>query len=163
MFSSTRKNVFAVQQQKTMQLQFQRKSRTNNSDQQKQLRFPFQLDSQFKTAAKHILDPPSPQSQKENVDLQLPFDNWAREEYGGVKMWVNKITGEVATQSPVELSGSSKGMLKRYPSKKHFLLEKQKTSRSSLINVTGRGMGTDCYDPSAMKELFDILDTIRNY
>jgi hypothetical protein len=133
---------------------------------------PMLLHSQFKTAARQILGPspppPTPTSSSvssENINCNIEFDvpeaNWIREEYGGVKMWVNVTTGEVAVNAPVDAcSSSKKSKLIRYPTKRHFRLEHQLTSKS-FIPVSGRGMGSDYYDPSAVKELFDILDHLQ--
>ena len=74
-------------------------------------------------------------------------DQWKREEYGGVKMWVNDITGDVSLDNPY-------GEGKSYPHQQQSdsLCRKFPKTRRSVTTIKS------LYDGREMEDLFKILD-----
>jgi hypothetical protein len=85
-------------------------------------------------------------------------EDWSREEYGGLKMWVHRTTGEVATEDPFrDNSLKFNPATKLYPSKDKLLQEHKRARRSLLLSRCGSAQDI-LYDHAEMEELFRNLD-----
>jgi hypothetical protein len=108
-------------------------------------------------------------------------EEWKREEYGGIKMWVNQFTGDVATENPFpstmipySFSKQKSSSAKHFTSTRNHALkefhQQKSKSRSLLAPITGvKGISKgnppiikmDSYDHSEMNELFRMLDDMK--
>jgi hypothetical protein len=86
-------------------------------------------------------------------------EDWSREQYGGLKMWVHRATGEVATEDPFrDNSLKFNPSTKLYSSKNQLLQEHKRTQRRSM-HLSRCGSAQDIlYDHAEMEELFHNLD-----
>lgn len=95
----------------------------------------------------------------------LKKEDWVEEYRAGVKLWVNKNTGEVTTVCPWAIEDDSKfpeessENQKPIPSDQNIRNSEERTSDDLVhFDENIQGTGALVYDNSAINELFDILD-----
>lgn len=145
-------------------------------------------NNEFRKIAKMIVNVIS----LENEVIQKKNNEWGREEFGGVKVWVNRENGDVSLDNPLQTlqtvhlksrrkssanlmnsgyrysiskNNLSEGISMKGKLKKRnssFPLELKRQKSSFILPVSGQGMGSDFYDPTEAQELFDILDQCKN-
>lgn len=78
----------------------------------------------------------------------LAREDWKERTQAGVKIWINRSTGEVSTECPW------------LPSARIYKNRKRATDRFARYHAE-EGTGSLVYDNTEMKELFDILDNCK--
>lgn len=105
-----------------------------------------------------------PEIQKVEKKKKVEFDNideyWKREEYGGIKIWVNAGSGDVSVEYPVLNEGSKQRSIKKKLSKESPNLQNdnESTKRIHWQEIHKTIESSRKYNNPEMQELFDLID-----
>lgn len=106
-----------------------------------------------------------PEIQKVEKKKKVEFDNideyWKREEYGGIKIWVNAGSGDVSVEYPVLNEGSKQRSIKKKLSKEAPNLHQnddESTKRIHWQEIHKTIESSRKYNNPDMQELFDLID-----
>jgi hypothetical protein len=91
-------------------------------------------------------------------------EDWTEEVRAGVKLWVNKETGEVATECPWEQHPTQtpiQRLLAKQKSKRNSGLVTSSSSSSGPATEAVFGTGSLVYEGKEVQELFELLDSVK--
>lgn len=106
-----------------------------------------------------------------NQENNVNPDDWVEKFEAGVKIWVNKETGDVVTEKPWIDSRDSSPLRSRSTSRQpspSYEKRKSRSTSSAFLSVPqsnnqkeepGFGTGSLVYDPQDVQDLFSILDS----